>query len=97
LCSSNRRCATAGGAHRTEEEEGSLEEALEAVPQPAVYVVLLKEYPVVFENLVLRQTYFVSSRDGLDTVSNVERFQFDESFYVPDFTLGQLVPEPPPQ
>jgi hypothetical protein len=46
----------------------------------------------VFDNGILTLTDNVAGRDGVDTVSEVERFDFAGVFYVLD-GLGQLVLE----
>jgi Ca2+-binding RTX toxin-like protein len=58
----------------------------------ATYVGARADYNVVFDNGILTLTDNVAGRDGVDTVSEVERFDFAGVFYVLD-GLGQLVLE----
>ena len=61
----------------------------------ATYVGARADYNVVFDNGILTLTDNVAGRDGVDTVSEVERFDFAGVFYVLN-GLGQLVLEPAP-
>jgi Ca2+-binding RTX toxin-like protein len=61
----------------------------------ATYVGARADYNAVFANGVLTLTDAVSGRDGVDSVSEVERFDFAGVFYVLN-SLGQLVLEPAP-
>jgi hypothetical protein len=49
------------------------------------------QYNVEFANGVLTLTDTVSARDGVDRVSNVERFQFADLFYVLDISKPELL------
>jgi Ca2+-binding RTX toxin-like protein len=67
----------------------------------ARYVGELDDYVVVFDTIsgVLTLTHNATAGDGVDNVSNVERFQFANLFYTLDISKPELlVPEPlPPQ
>ncbi len=58
----------------------------------ATYVGAWADYTVVFDNGVLTLTDNVAGRDGVDTVSEVERFDFAGVFYV--LNQDQLVLDP---
>jgi Ca2+-binding RTX toxin-like protein len=64
----------------------------------AVYLGAHTGYTVGFANGVLTLTDGLGG-DGMDTVSNVERFQFSDGYFVLDFSNGpvRLVPESAPQ
>jgi Ca2+-binding RTX toxin-like protein len=64
----------------------------------AVYLGAHTGYTVEFANGVLTLTDGLGG-DGMDTVSNVERFQFSDGYFVLDFGNGpvRLVPESAPQ
>jgi Ca2+-binding RTX toxin-like protein len=57
----------------------------------ATYVGGRGQYNVEFANGVLTLTDIVSARDGVDRVSNVERFQFADLFYVLDISKPELL------
>jgi Ca2+-binding RTX toxin-like protein len=61
----------------------------------ATYVGARADYNVVFDSGILTLTDNVAGRDGVDTVSEVERFDFAGVFYALN-GLGQLVLEPAP-
>jgi Ca2+-binding RTX toxin-like protein len=61
----------------------------------ATYVGARADYNAVFANGILTLTDNVDGRDGVDTVSEVERFDFAGVFYALN-GLGQLVLEPAP-
>lgn len=61
----------------------------------ATYVGARADYNAVFANGILTLTDNVAGRDGVDTVSEVERFDFAGVFYALN-GLGQLVLEPAP-
>ncbi|MEI8266615.1 MAG: Ig-like domain-containing protein [Betaproteobacteria bacterium] len=61
----------------------------------ASYAGARADYNAAFANGILTLTDSVSGRDGVDTVSQVERFDFAGVFYVLN-GLGQLVPDAVP-
>jgi Ca2+-binding RTX toxin-like protein len=63
----------------------------------AKFVGSFDAYDIAFDvnTGVLTLTHSATGGDGVDTLTNVERFQFADLFYVLN-SSGQLVPEPPP-